>query len=230
MWFNPGTHCWAHWYSFPHVRFSPPELQRSRAWAAQHGGAGSPADHNGDYKTDKNCKQLAPLTPIGKNKSSKTKTRLFRSCALKMFVDDRNLASYNETGCPATPNIPKSRLVFYLERYQLPTSSEWRCERSVGSWRAHQSLHRSFSPTGQCHLGQLLLVLRPHRLPRSPPSSRNQAAKQPPPPRTAPARTQRQPSGVPCRRPQQKSCWTPTVCRSSLSGTLAHGISQFSSL
>ena len=165
MWFNPGAHCWAHWYSFQHVRFSPPELQRSRAWAAQHGGAGSQADPNGDYKMDKNCKQLAPLTPIGKNKSSQIKTRLFRSCALKMFVDDRNLASYNETGCPAAPNIPKARLVFYLERHQLPTSSEWRCERSVGSWRAHQSLHRPFSPTGQCHLGQRLPVLRPHRLP-----------------------------------------------------------------
>ena len=145
MWFNPGAHCWAHWYSFLHVRFSPPELQRSRAWAAQHGGAGSLADHNGDYKMDKNCKQLASLTPIGKNKSSNIKTRLFRSCALKMFVDDRNLASYNETGCPAAPKIPKSRLVFYLERHQLPTSSEWRCERSVGSWRALQSLHRPSS-------------------------------------------------------------------------------------
>ena len=146
MWFNPGAHCWAHWYSFLRVRFSPPELQCSRAWAAQHGGAGSLAVHNGDYKTDKNCKQLAPLTPIGKNKSSKIKTRLFRSCALKLFIDDRNLASYNETGCPAAPNIPKSRLVFYLKRHKLPTSSEWQCERSVGSWRAINRFIVHFRP------------------------------------------------------------------------------------
>ena len=91
-WLNPWLTTEPSDISFLHVCFSPPESQCSCAW-------------DGDYKMDKGCKRLAPLTPIGKNKSPKIKTRLFwsRVCSKYLLTIETWLHTMKQsidTNCP----------------------------------------------------------------------------------------------------------------------------------